>query len=66
VASSISPITVLGGSKKSRTELPSRRNSGFTATPKSLPAERPDAASRRGMTMSSQVVGSIVERMTTV
>ena len=66
LASSISPITVFGGSKKSRTLVPSRRNSGFTATPKSAPAVRPDAFSRIGTSRSRQVPGSIVLRNTTV
>ena len=60
------PITVLGGSRKSRTLLPSRRNSGLTHTPKSRPARLPEARSRIGTSRSSQVPGSIVLRKTTV
>ena len=66
VSGSPVPTTVFGGSLKSRTDVPSRRNSGFTATPKSSPARRPEAASRRGISVPSQVPGSIVERKTTV
>ncbi len=66
LAASSSPITVFGGSKKSRTLVPSRRNSGFTATPKSTPAVLPDAFSRIGTSSSRQVPGSIVLRKTTV
>ncbi len=65
VRSSDSPITVFGGAKKSRTLVPSRRNSGLTATPKPVPARRPDASSRMGTSSSAQVPGSMVERKTT-
>ncbi len=66
LAASNSPITVFGGSKKSRTLDPSRRNSGLTATPKSTPAVFPDAFSRIGTSRFRQVPGSMVLRNTTV
>ena len=60
------PTTVFGGSWKSRTDEPSRRNSGLTARPKPSPATRPECSSRIGFSTSSQVPGIIVERNTTV
>ncbi len=59
-------MTVFGGSKKSRTLVPSRRNSGLTATPKSTPAVPPAYFSRIGTSRSRQVPGSMVLRNTTV
>ncbi len=59
-------MTVLGGSKKSLTLLPSRRNSGLTATPNSTPTVLPDSFSRIGISRSVHVPGSIVLRNTTV
>ena len=66
LSSSSSPITVLGGSWKSRTDEPSRRNSGFTQMPNPSPARSPDASSSTGTSRSSHVPGIIVERKTTV
>ncbi len=66
LAGSSSPTTVLGGSKKSRTLVPSRRNSGLTATPMSTPASPPTCFSRSGTSRFRQVPGSMVERKTTV
>ena len=59
-------MTVFGGFRKSAREEPSRRNSGFTAMPKSFPATAPDARSSAGITSSSVVPGITVERITTV
>ncbi len=66
LAGSSSPMTVLGGSKKSRTLVPSRRNSGLTATPMSTPAVPPTYFSRIGTSRFRQVPGSMVLRNTTV
>jgi hypothetical protein len=51
---------------KSATPVPSRRYSGFIATPKSRPACSPELRSRAGITISSVVPGSTVLRTTTV
>jgi hypothetical protein len=61
-----SPITVFGGEWKSATEVPSRRNSGFMQTPKSVPAFRPDSRSMIGIRWSSTVPGMTVLRITMV
>lgn len=66
LAASSSPTTVFGGSKKSRTLVPSRRNSGLTATPTSTPAVPPTYFSRIGTSRFRQVPGSMVLRKTTV
>ncbi len=63
---STSPMTVIGGSEKSRIAVPSRRNSGLTATPKSSPATLPEADSSSGMTTLCVVPGITVLRTTTV
>src|SRR5512146_2782320 len=44
------PMTVNGGSKKSATAVPSRRNSGLEQMAKSRPARLPLARSRVGVT----------------
>ena len=62
---SLAPITVKGGSAKSRTAVVSRMNSGFMQTPKSGPQDFPDFSSRAGMMMPSTVPGSTVLRMLT-
>ena len=59
------PTSVSGGSRKSRSALPSRRNSGLTATPKPSPYFFPDCASSAGITTSCVVPGSTVLRTTT-
>ncbi len=56
---------VLGGSSKSCTALPSRKNSGLKHTPKSAPAILPDESSRIGMTVSIMEPGRTVLLTTT-
>ena len=58
-------MMVIAGSRKSATAVPSRMNSGFTHTPKSLPMRLPLAFSRVGITMVTAVPGSTVLRSTT-
>ena len=54
------PISVKGGSKKSGTAVPSRRNSGLAATPNSTPGSRDDLSASIGATTSSTVPGRTV------
>jgi hypothetical protein len=63
--SSRAPITITLGSTKSSRAVAARRNSGFMARPKSLPAKRPEANWITGRTSSSQVPGGTVLRTTT-
>src|SRR5262245_49055668 len=59
------PTSVIGGSRKSLSAVPSRRNSGLTETPNPWPYCLPDAASSAGMRQPCVVPGSTVLRMTT-
>ena len=59
------PTSVSGGFRKSLSAVPSRRNSGFTDTPKPSPYFLPDVRSSAGITTSCVVPGSTVLRTTT-
>ena len=59
------PTSVSGGCRKSFSAVPSRRNSGLTATPKPSPYFFPDAFSSVGNHQPCVVPGSTVLRTTT-
>ena len=65
-ASSAAPTSVSGGCAKSRSEEPSRMNSGLTARPSQPSSARPAPRAMAGARRVSVVPGRTVLRSTTV